>query len=121
MLFGTSKEDDRYLGNVANQWVNPLQLEMREGESKGFEASENLYTVAPGAKGCAFRIVLANNKPLAHPTFKILNWGYRPARVSLNGTLLARERWRGSWIRNNLVVWIGEVLTAASEIRIETF
>jgi hypothetical protein len=121
MLFGASKEDDRYLGNVANQWVNPPQLEMREGESKGFEASENLYTVAPGAKGCAFRIVLANNKPLAHPTFKILNWGYRPARVSLNGTLLARERWRGSWIRNNLVVWIGEVLTAASEIRIETF
>ena len=57
MLYGTSTESDSYLSDVANQWVNPpARLEMREGESKGFEASENLYQLCPGLKGCAFRL-----------------------------------------------------------------
>jgi hypothetical protein len=121
MLSGTSKENDHYLSDVANQWVNPGELEMREGESKGFEASENLYRIAADAKGCAFRIARTDNARLPHPTFKILNWGYRSARVSLNGAPLAPQQWRGSRVDGSLIVWINEVLTKPSEISIQTF
>ena len=121
MLCGTSKESDGYLSDVANQWVNPSQLQMREGESRGFESSENLYQVAPTSKGCSFRLTGGNRAPLVHPAFKLLNWGYRSARVSLNGVPLGNERWRGSWVKGHLIVWINEVLTTPSEISIQTF
>jgi len=121
MLFGTSQESDRYLSHVAGQWVKPSELEMREGESQGFEASENLYKIAPSRKGCTFEISRADRGPLVHPTFKILNWGYRSARVSLNGALLTPERWRGSWVNGDLIVWVNEVLTKPCEISIQTF
>jgi hypothetical protein len=121
MLCGTSTENDDYLKDVASQWVNPPELEMREGESKGFEPSENLYPIVSGPKGCVFRIGRAHKRRVSHPAFKILNWGYRSARVSLNGAPLAPQRWRGSWVKSDLIVWINEVLTTPSEISIQTF
>jgi hypothetical protein len=121
MLYGTSQENDQYLSDLAEQWVEPPELKMVEGESVGFAPAENLYQISPGRGRCSFRLSPAENHRLIHPTFKVLNWSYRPARVSLNDLPLAPDRWRGSWIGNDLIIWIGEILTAPSDIRIETF
>jgi len=121
MLYGTSNEGDPFLSTLANQWVKPPELKMVTGESRGFEPDENEYLISPGSKRCAFRVTPAENGPLIHPTFKVLDWGYRSAQVSVNGSPLAPERWRGSWTGNNLIVWIGEILNGPSDISIETF
>ena len=121
MLTGTSRESDEYLSDLARQWVSPPQLQMIEGENRGFEPAENLYQVSAGRKGCVFRLVPDEDARIIHPTFKVLNWGYQSARVYLDGTPLAAEQWRGSWIGGHLIVWISEVVTRRREIRIETF
>ena len=121
MLWGTSNQDDQQIENVARQWMEPPALKMIEGEDAGFEPSENLYRVNPGHDGCEFTLTAEPEAPVIHPTFKILNWGYRPARVLLDGKPLPPEQWRGTWNRDHLVTWIDKVITASARIRIETF
>jgi hypothetical protein len=94
---------------------------MIEGENAGFEPSENLNQINPGRDGCEFKLDADSQTPVTHPTFKILNWGYRPARVLLDGKPIPPEQWRGTWNRDHLVIWIDKVMTASARIRIETF
>jgi hypothetical protein len=121
MLWGTSNQDDQQIENVARQWMEPPALKMIEGEDAGFEPSENLYRVNPGHNGCEFTLTAEPQAPVIHPTFKILNWGYRPARVLLDGKPVPPEQWRGTWNRDHLVTWVDKVITVSARIRIETF
>src|SRR5581483_10248458 len=121
MLWGTSNEGDAHIKSVARQWMEPAELKMIEGENAGFDPAENLYRVSPARDRCGFSMAAAPQAPVIHPAFKVLNWGYRPAQVFLDDVPLTEEQWRGTWTGNNLVVWIGRVLTGAARVRIETF
>ncbi len=121
MLWGTSRQDDRHIGQVARQWMNPATLEVSEGEDAGFDAAENLYRISPGRERAVFSLDASPEAPVVNPTFKLLNWGYHPAQVVLNDKLLPPEQSRMTRIQNHLVVWLSKTLTGRARIRIEVF
>ncbi|MBZ5565281.1 MAG: hypothetical protein LAP13_23030 [Acidobacteriia bacterium] len=121
MLWGTSDQGDEHIENVARQWLNPAVLKMTEGENAGFEPAENLYQVHAGRDRCEFTLAADSQAPVVHPSFKILDWGYRPAQILIDGKILSPEQWRGTWNRKDLIVWIDKILTAPARIRFETF
>jgi hypothetical protein len=121
MLWGTSDQDDQHIESVARQWMEPPTLKMIEGEDAGFEPAENLHQINPGRECCEFTIAGNPHIPVIHPTFKILNWGYRPARVLVDGNPLPPQKWRGTWTQHHLVIWVDKVMTAPARIRIETY
>ena len=121
MLWGTSDQGDKHIESVARQWMDPPAPKMIEGESASFEPAENLYQINPARDRCEFTLAADSQAPLIHPTFKMLNWGYQPARVLLDGKPVPPDQWRGTWNRNHLVIWVDKVMTAPARIRIETF
>jgi hypothetical protein len=121
MLWGTSDQNDQHIESVARQWMDPPALKMIEGEDAGFEPSENLHQINPGREGCEFMLSGDPHAPVIHPTFKILNWGYRPARVLVGGNPLPPDQWRGTWNNHHLIVWVDMVFTASARIRFEAF
>ena len=121
MLWGTSNEGDHHIESVARQWMEPPALKMIEGEDAGFEPSENLHQISPGRERSEFIVAGEPHSSVIHPTFRILNWGYRPARVLVDGNPLPPEKWRGTWTHNQLVVWVDKVMTAPARIQIETY
>jgi hypothetical protein len=121
MLWGTSSQDDEHIKNVARQWTEPAELKVAEGDNAAFDPAENLYRINPARDRCIFSVGASPQAPVIHPALKILNWGYRPAQVFLDDVPLPPGQWRGTWVRNDLVVWIDKVLTATAQFRVGTF
>jgi hypothetical protein len=75
----------------------------------------------PGRLGVTARVAASPETPLIHPVFKLLDWNYRPVRILANGTPMATEDWRGSWVGGDLVVWIRPEFSAPVEFRLESY
>jgi hypothetical protein len=128
MLVGLTEQPAEKLLPLARSWAKPAELKLTsEGfTSDGFDPAQKAYVVKcakPGAK-LSFTLAASAESPVVNPSFVLLGWGNREAKLTLDGQAVSqgealRIGHRQTIDGEDLIVWLKTDATAPIKAVIE--